>query len=357
MKTIFFLCSIFFYFFISHLALATSFSHNDWLVDCDNTLTCRAVGYSPVASTYNENQVNVAVLFTRKAGDHQVELAKVKLELDSDGDRELKTPNITLFINGKKYGGVRTDLKTSDMELSRFQTDALIKALLKTSTIFFKDKTSGFMGNLSDNGATAVFFKMDDIQGRLYTDTAIVRKGKRSHRQLKKSKPIPVIQRAKTLPLSEDEKRYFLLYSDEVVKEIKKGLKKIDDEYECNDIIESGKLNLVDRLSKHKLLVSSSCWMAAYNAGSGYWIINESPPYTPILVTTSANDYSNGLIDEAQKGRGVGDCWSYESFIWNGKSFVLSRRGDTGMCRGFAGGAWELPSYVSKVTKQRNHKN
>jgi hypothetical protein len=111
---------------------------------------------------------------------------------------------------------------------------------------------------------------------------------------------------------------------------------------------------VIRRLTHDKLLVSHACWMAAYNSGDGYWVVDAKPPYSAVLVTTSATDYADGVISSAQKGRGIGDCFSSATWTWDGKSFVQTSATTTGMCRQIAaGGAWDLPTLVTKVHKPR----
>jgi len=100
-----------------------------------------------------------------------------------------------------------------------------------------------------------------------------------------------------------------------------------------------------------KLLVSHICWQAAYNTGDGYWVANAQAPYAPVLVTTSATDYDDGVISSMQKGRGIGDCVGTATWTWNGHTFVQTSAATTGMCRGFPGGAWELPTLVTRIRK------
>ena len=76
---------------------------------------------------------------------------------------------------------------------------------------------------------------------------------------------------------------------------------------------DAGKLE-VRRLTKDKLLVSHACWIAAYNSGDAYWVVDDKPPCSPELVTTSATEYTDGVIWSTQKGRGIGDCFSSESW-------------------------------------------
>jgi hypothetical protein len=50
-----------------------------------------------------------------------------------------------------------------------------------------------------------------------------------------------------------------------------------------------------------------------------------------------------------QKARGLGDCWGSEEWTWNGTRFVPTAASSTGLCKRFAGGAWQLPTLVIEI--------
>jgi hypothetical protein len=100
------------------------------------------------------------------------------------------------------------------------------------------------------------------------------------------------------------------------------------------------------------MLFSMRCWLAAYNAGYGYWVVNDKPPWQPVLVTTDGTDFEpqTSRIMAMQKGRGPADCFSMEQWVWDGARFVHTASGTTGLCRGVtAGGPWDLPTLVTDV--------
>jgi hypothetical protein len=106
----------------------------------------------------------------------------------------------------------------------------------------------------------------------------------------------------------------------------------------------------VRRLSAQQLLVSTGCWLGAYNFGAGAWVVSERPPYAPVLVTDSASDISDNEVTASHKGRGLGDCWGSESWVWDGKRFARSAAHTTGQCKFItAGGAWDLPTWVTNA--------
>jgi hypothetical protein len=133
---------------------------------------------------------------------------------------------------------------------------------------------------------------------------------------------------------------------------LRKALAATIKEGDCEDLTAKGDEQSeieVTRLSDTRWLASARCWLAAYNAGSGYWVINAAPPYSPQLVTASGTDYGDGVIGASGKGRGLGDCWSSESWTWDGKQFVHTSETSSGMCKLVApGGAWDLPVLVTE---------
>ena len=98
------------------------------------------------------------------------------------------------------------------------------------------------------------------------------------------------------------------------------------------------------------VLIAALCWRGAYNEGYGFWLLDNALQGTPQLITDSGSDYHDGVISEAQKGRGIGDCWSTAAWVWDGRQFAQSSEATTGMCRAIrAGGAWQLPTLVTEV--------
>jgi hypothetical protein len=57
-------------------------------------------------------------------------------------------------------------------------------------------------------------------------------------------------------------------------------------------------------------------------------------------------------IQQASRGRGLGDCFYATSWGWTGTQFVKTAVSSTGLCRLVsAGGAWEMPTLVTKVVE------
>ncbi len=325
-----------------------SFDHQDWQLVCDNTRTCRVAGYQR-----DDADMPVSVLLTRKAGAGTAVVGRVTFGdgwEDSMLDALPAQFRVALWIDGKSYGDQRVSKTALAADLTATQVAALLKALARDSRIEFR--AGKVVWELSDSGAAAVLLKMDEFQGRIGTVGAVHRKGKQPETKVLPALPAPVVKAAPLAPTKPGDARFIAQYGDAV----RKALRTATDEDSCADLHKTGgetsdeeqALDMV-RLTKTKLLVSTRCWLAAYNAGSGYWIINDTAPYRPELVTADATDFDNGTLGSTHKARGIGDCWGSEQWTWNGTGFVQTRASSTGMCKGFAGGAWELPTLVTEI--------
>jgi invasion protein IalB len=319
-----------------------SFSHKDWELVCDNTRTCRAAGYHA-----EDDGPNASILLTRAAGPNQP--VTVQLQL-ADDEGHPAPDQLAMTIDGRALGPVRIDTKSNTGNLSRTQVDALLPALLKDGRIAWMAKQTTW--TISTAGANAVLLKMDEFQGRLGTPGALARKGSRPEENVLPPLAAPEIKAA---PLTRATQPVALPAAQ--MRDLMAALRKTVKDGSC-DLLdtkpdEAGEPDVV-RLTSDKLLVSHACWMAAYNSGDGYWVVDATPPYSAVLVTTSATDYADGVISSAQKGRGIADCVGTATWTWDGKSFVQTSATTTGMCHKIAaGGAWDLPTLVTRVLPAR----
>lgn len=105
----------------------------------------------------------------------------------------------------------------------------------------------------------------------------------------------------------------------------------------------------IDRLGPGLLRVSTLCWVAAYNFGSGVWELSDGQPWRARLVTTMASDLTPTGFNMSQKGRGIGDCFASQDWVWDGRRHRVTRIEDTGMCKFFFGGSWAMGTLRSQV--------
>lgn len=326
-----------------------SFSHNDWEIACDNTGTCRAAGYQS-----DSDNLSLSVLLTRKAGAEEQVSGSVMLGNYSDEEWPRNLPkkfNAMFTINSKQVGNVFFSESLSST-LSQDQVFALVNALSGNSEI--EISFGEFKWRLSDRGAAAVFLKMDEFQKRLGTVGALVRKGSSDESKVLKSEPVQVINIPKQLSLT----KYTKIISGQEAISLIKDLKRTTNEKDCSTLFEdedeAETFELTERpLSNGYSLISTRCWLGAYNEGYGFWVLKKGAKRPASLVTTLANHYADGEILATSKARGLGDCWSTDGWAWNGESFIHSKSSTTGLCKLVApGGAWDLPTIVSEIHRK-----
>lgn len=309
---------------------AASFSHNDWELACDNTRTCRAAGYQSESADITEP---VSMLITRKAGPGSL----IEIELQTGGEKAAK--GSVRFKVGK---ATLSGLKDSSASLDQDQVRAVLPELLKSDDATLTDR-GGQKWVLSLAGLNAVLLKMDEVQGRIGTPGALVRRGSKPESSVLPPVPAPVVHVVVPPKAHPGD--------DTLAARIFPSLKNSDATGDCNNHEDFNAKSLnVTRLTDRKVLLSFGCGMGAYNYSSLLWIANDKPPYAPVAIEANGDfDEKDASVTSSMKGRGIGDCWSSETWSFDGKGFVRTAAAGDGMCRGFAGGAWSLPRYVTRV--------
>ena len=336
------------------------FVKDDWQLVCDNTLTCRAAGYAGEGAF--DTPASLLLTATPKVA---LPLAEIQF-LDEGQEQEQSNAAAELWLNDKNYGTLPLEHEGYYL-LTAKQTGQLIKQAHLDTKIEIKQGANSWI--ISDKGMSAVLLKLDEVQGRVGTTLALVSKNSPNRQTPKSSKLMPVIKKAYSYP-EDDHKQLdpakLIYFRKNIEKWVDIDAKRFvgfeDDMGDCELVNPSTEeyqrmqeytsssldWDFIPVDAKHTL-ASHLCWRGAYNEGSGYWLISHDKPSQTQLITTSGSDYSNGEIYAAHKDRGIGDCWNTQEWVWNGKTFAMTVDSSTGMCRGFAGGAWGLPTYVSEV--------
>ena len=321
-----------------------SFWHEDWELACDNTRTCRAAGYQA-----DNDELAVSVLLSRKAGPGEPVTGELMIGQYGENEALTRLParfKVTMRVNGHAVGRLAIEQNRLVAKLSEKQVAALLAAMHREADIEWV--AEDVVWRLSDKGAAAVLLKMDDFQGRVGTQGAAFKKGSRDESRVLPALTVPVVTAAALAKPRADDDR-FLKRNPKMLRDALMAGVKGD---ECYALMEDGdepaELSAV-RLSETKMLVSGECWRGAYNVGIGYWVVDDAPPYRAVLVTTGGSGFSDSSITATQKGRGLGDCWSSDAWIWDGTKFVHSESSTTGMCKLLApGGGWSLPTIVTE---------
>lgn len=331
-----------------------TFAHKDWQLACDNTRTCRAAGYQEEGG-----ERAVSVLLTRPAGPRAAVTGQLRLGDFNEGDQAWmaalpERASVGLWIDGQRVGALALDKGLSSADLPLPLVDALLAALRRDGRIEWRSGDVAW--RLSGAGASAVLLKMDEVQGRLGTPGALVRRGQRDEALVLPPLPAPVVQAA---AVPEAKAGTILAPAQASAMRARlRGSAGASDDCEALAVATAGDVANTDAdaeaitawpLSSTQQLVEARCWRAIYNVGYGYWVVADGQ--APVQVTDIGSEYDgNGTITSVQKGRGLFDCGWSETWTWDGRAFVHTDSSGDGMCRTVSiAGAWALPTWVAEV--------
>lgn len=343
------------------------FVQDDWQVVCDNTLTCRAAGYTEGGQL----ETPASILLTALP---EVVIPKAQVQFLSETSEQSFT-DVKLWLNGENADNLTSDDDGYTYDLNPQQITYLInRARLNTK---IEIKAGGETWPISDKGMSAVLLKLDEVQGRVGTPMALVSKNSPNRQVPKVAKPKPVIKKA--YAYSENDKKQLdsktlthfqakidtwvnidsgqLMGSEDVMGECELVNPKSESSMSLARYADNLPNWTFTPIDANHTLASHLCWRGAYNEAYGYWLIDHTKPSKLQLITTAGNEYSDGEIWAIHKDRGIGDCWNQTGWVWSGQTFAKSEQSSTGLCRGFAGGAWSLPTYISEVVERVNMKS
>lgn len=275
-----------------------------------------------------EHGYAISLLLTRAAGKDSA----IRGEIGID---ESKSGKGTLSLNGKSLGTVT--LKDGTGALNYMQTAELVRALVRKANIIFTSN-DGLRMRISDAGAAAVLLKMDDFQKRVNTPSALIRPGS-SKAAVLEPQALPkirhVVPKGENRSIERGSTEYALLTA------------KLKDS-EC-DTEDSQRSLTIFPLSQDRLLAEITCWLGATISGKLYAIISSDLETVHETLDLSLNSYDAPGILMGRHKDCAGESYSIVEYVFDGKTFVKSKQYGTGLCKGFAGGAWDLSTYVSEV--------
>ena len=322
-------------------------TYQDWDLICDNTGTCNMAGYPEY---YSEHPVSI--LFTRSAGEKASVTAQLALLHEDVGNKTAE-----IILNGQSLGTVPNISEDGNAKLSEKQTTELLTALKGNASIEvifgeFKEK-------VSDKGAAAAMLKMDEFQQRLNTPSALIRQGQEKHAVLapQAAPKIDVVsvEHRQITELKRGEKQF-----DAVLALLRKsnGTNENSENY-CDDLHEdniSNKQITLYPLTKGKVLAETVCIGGSYHYTDYYAVLDEKLSKVEQVLANQYNyaDYDKNThvlkIKGSFKIRDIGDCWSGQDAVWNGKIFIRTAEYTSGSCKGFPAGAWGgLPTFVTDL--------
>lgn len=324
---------------IGSTCLATGTSFKDWAVVCDNTRHCEAVG----AQTEDGDSPPVALWIARDAGPGS--RAQGKLVVQTEDDAEIGA--LTLKIGTFRLRGL-----ANEADLTPAQFDGLIARALEAGSAEIDDGTTRWV--LSFAGLKAALLKIDEVQGRLGTAGAFVRRGHQPEASVPAAVPAPVVRAAKLPALPAPNEATLAA----ILAELRRTETDCFEDLPDDDAPDAS----IAALSATQVLVMRECWRAAYQTGAGAWIANAKPPYRPQRLrfpmpdgrdedSVANAEYEDGLMDGYGKGRGLFDCGAGWRWVWTGTRFELIEAWIGPLCRGMAGGGTPLRAWTAQLTR------
>jgi len=320
---------------LSGAASAGHFTFKDWEVACDNTRRCEAVGYQAESG---EQNLPVLLWLRRDAGAAAPVSARISVQSEDDG----AAGPLTVQVGAATVRGLHVD----DL-LAPEQVAKLLPLLLNADTAKVSDRKHTW--TLSLAGIKAALLKIDDVQGRVGTSTALALRGARPAAAVLPPLAPPDVRPLPAVATREGDDRLLPL----IVKNLKHG--------GCEDAFETGygePNNEIHRLSATQVLLVLECGRGAYQSSYQVWTASDQPPYAARPVKLPDVDggegyvmnpsFQNGQLSSFGKGRGISDCNTHARWAWTASGFALIEAASGRLCRGFPGG-YPLRDYTATV--------
>jgi len=301
----------------------------DWAVGCDNVKDCEALA---LAQDGEDN--GATLLVTRTAGPGSQPSIVIPfpgvvraMALLIDGQRVPQTPRVS-------DGAIR---------FGPIASAALVPQMLKGTRLEVIDDQGLVVAVISLAGASAALTWIDDQQGRIGTQTALVRPGVKLPTAVPPRTPPPVVAVPKADRTAPPAKLAV------------KALAQLRTDSGCALEGNGHDRESWQRLDASHSLLLLSCGSGAYNETSAIYVITGSGGKKPKLTTAPARfdlpppwsedahapmlvnagwDAKAGVLSSMSKGRGPGDCGSSEKYVWDGASFRMIEQRAMDECRG-----------------------
>lgn len=303
----------------------------DWTVGCDNGLACQAVALMADGSYEN----SLSLVITRPAG------AGAPLAIEMSGFTT-KADRYRVVIDGKVAQTGNMQVGSETIKVSGLDALKLARAMAKGKAMRLIDGSGADLGAASLAGASAALRYIDAEQGRASSRNAVVAIGPKM--AMAKKVVLPVITAKKIAPTD-------MLPDASALVALSESSPCAAERFGST---QDTAFSLGAGPGGPQALVLLNCGAGAYNFSSGVYIgqADKSGKWTfapaafdygaggfsedskiPILVNADW-DAATQTISSYAKGRGIGDCGSSETYLWDGTAFRLTSAAAMDECRG-----------------------
>lgn len=327
-------------------------SFQDWIVGCDNTRACVAVGMT------TEDGTQPGFVQIARAGESAAAPAVHFVLFD---DSMAAGHPMTIAIDGASISGVgdhRPVTVVADFDgfvetaLAPGEVGPFIDAVRRGNLLRLTNP-AGETAAVSLRGAMAALLFMDEVQGRVGTVTALARPGDRPASTIAAPPAVPVVHpRGGPADTEADQDLATRLRARWAKEKSEECEGRDDSEFDMDD---------VSPLDVGRFLVAISCSSGAYNYEIIFSIVPGSDvgharparfPWPKVDGATGDEptdrlinggfDSASGRVGFFSKGRGLGDCGSSGEFAWTGEGFELVSWRVMPECRGVPEAYWPV---------------
>ena len=310
----------------------------DWVVACDNTARCEAIGMQ-------EGYPQLILRLVVDAGPS----GEPELSLESEAPVAARD----LRLDGARFAASSLlQPATGDEGVQRIGQDgAQVRAFLdavRNGTDLRAGISEG-APSASLAGLSAALLMIDETQGRLGTTTALLRRGPLPAAQVPAAPAAPLPTRAVVAaPLDDAE-------ASRLVARVR--LQAADDVRREDCFVEPDTAyDEAHALDDDEALVALECWRGAYQSSSLLFRVRRDGAGAPrrLRLTVPVQDegaprvidaftnvgFGQGQLSHFAKGRGLADCGESATWAFDGRDFRLQRYHRLGWCRGGNPGDW-----------------
>lgn len=308
-------------------------SYRDWTIGCDNIGRCTAASLFPDDGSLPDD--GMTLYLSRDAGPDAAPVIELRLAEDHQGP-------VDLLVDGVAFASARAGGDQVDVPAAMVAPliRGMVRGLVLTATAAGRQ-----IGAASLAGASAALRYMDAEQGRAGTVTALVAKGPLQAGSVHAAGKMPVVA---FQPVPQGLPQPAALWREERERALRLSGCAEEEQGPAQEA-------QIARLSDKEELVLIPCGAGAYNFSSVPMIATgqagrrvftparfDSPPgWTEkggkVLLVNAGWDGASATLSSFAKGRGLGDCGSAQSYVWDGALFRLVELRQMDQCRG----AWD----------------
>ena len=309
---------------------------SDWQITCNNQNYCVARSFPGVNG--------LVMTVSRHAGVNDRPFLRIDYGSRYTGKLSGAALQDNLLLDGQR---LKPDLKHWEVQPHHLSTSHAISINEFLSLVSEADNLQLLYrphANISLHGLKASLLLMDDVQGRVNSTSAWIKKGSRPATDVP---PPPVT----TLPVSQEIPP--ALTREETTGLLDYGTWRINTD-RCSLDPQRRQVSVAP-LNDKKALLLIGCEMGAYNVIDLAFEVTRSQPYiargltltlpfTPphrsdkkLELINAEYDASRGELLTFGKGRGLGDCGTASRWQYNGREFVLAEYAEERTCDAWHG--------------------